>query len=147
MKNIKKILATFCVLVLPHAAMADTAAVVNPYGSFLQGDGVEVEMAQFATKNKDGLNDILLKITGAKAFNAGIDGKTLKYQAVHGGTGVDYQYEGKTRMIVRQPYGDSWSVIQVFLDGKTIDLSEDKPKSKEVNPLHLLTASQPSKSN
>lgn len=145
MNILKMMFAALVVVVASSVTAADTAPVVNPYGKFLVGDGVEVEMAQFATKNKDGLNDVLLKISGANAFNDGIDGKTFKYQAVHGGTGVDYQHEGKTRMIVRQPYGDSWYLIQVFLDGKTISLHEDKARSKEVRPLHLLTASQPPK--
>ena len=142
MKKLKIFLTALAIIAVSNGVLADAPPIVNPYGKLLEGDGVEVEMAQFATKNKDGLNDVLLKITGANAFNAGIDGKTLKYQAVHGGTGIDYQFEGKTRMIVRQPYGDSWSVIQVFLDGKTITLNEDKVQSKEVRPLHLLTASQ-----
>ena len=142
MKKLKMFLTALAMIAVSNTVLADGPPIVNPYGKFLEGDGVEVEMAQFATKNKDGLNDVLLKITGANAFNAGIDGTTLKYQAVHGGTGIDYQFEGKTRMIVRQPYGDSWSVIQVFLDGKTITLNEDKVRSKEIRPLHLLSASQ-----
>jgi len=142
MKKLKMFLTALAMIAVSNTVLADGPPIVNPYGKFLEGDGVEVEMAQFATKNKDGLNDVLLKITGANAFNAGIDGTTLKYQAVHGGTGIDYQFEGKTRMIVRQPYGDSWSVIQVFLDGKTITLNEDKVRSKEIRPLHLFLASQ-----
>ena len=140
----KLLIATFAACMafaLPAMSHAETP-VVNPYGKFLEGEEVEVEMAQFAAKNADGLYDVLLKMTGAAAFKAGIDGKTLKYQAVHGGSGVDYQAKGKTRMIVRQAYGDSWSVMQVFLDGKTITLSEIKARSKEVQPLHLLTASK-----
>jgi len=144
MKKLRTFLTALAMIALANTVLADDPPIVNPYGKFLEGDGVEVEMAQFATKNKAGLNDVLLKITGANAFNAGIDGKTLKYQAVHGGTGVDYQFEGKTRMISRPRYGDSWPVFQVFLDGKTITLNEDKGRSKEIRPLHLLTASQSS---
>ena len=121
------------------AAFAETTAVVNPYGTFLQGDDVEVEMAQMVAKNKDGLNDVILKITGASAFDAGIDGKTIKYQATHGGTGIDYKANGKVRMSVRNPYGNSWSMTQVFLNGKTISLHANQAQSKNVQPLHLLT--------
>ncbi len=132
------IVTTAMFLAMPVAAFAETA-VVNPYGKFLEGDEVEVEMAQFAARNTEGLYDVLLKMTGAAAFKAGIDGKTIKYQAVPGGTGVDYKVDGKVRMIARQPYGDSWSTMQVFLDGKTVTVSEVKARSKEVQPLHLLT--------
>ena len=76
-------------------------------------------------------------MTGANAYKEGIDGKTVKCQAVHGGTGVDYKCGGTTRMILRNPYGDWWSLTQVFLDGKTIDVTVDKDKSKEVLPSGL----------
>ncbi|WP_374348877.1 hypothetical protein [Chitinimonas sp.] len=127
-------------MLIHTGAHADMNPQVNPYGKFYEGDGVEIEMAQFASKNADGLYDVLLKISGQQAFNAGIDGKTYRYQAVPGGNGVDYQRDGKTRMILRQPYGDWWTLAEVFLDGKTISISEKKDKSKEVRPLHLLTA-------
>jgi hypothetical protein len=139
--NIFKAIMFVCSMSLTGAALAQ-APVVNPYGQFFEGDGVEIEMAQLAKKNADGLYDVLLKFTGKRAFNAGIDGKTLTYVAVHGGTGIDYQLNGKTRMIVRNPYGNSWRVMEVFLDGDTVAVAENKEKSKEVRPLHLLTASK-----
>ena len=144
--SIEKFKAFLAVLLISVAgtALAEDPTIVNPYGTFLEGDGVEVEMAQFKVKNKEGLYDVLLKISGANAFNAGIDGKTFKYHAVHGGTGIDYQRNGKNIMSVRQPYGNSWSTIEAYLDGKTISLTEDKRRSKEVLPLHLLTASKTS---
>ncbi|MDD3183336.1 MAG: hypothetical protein PHD48_11120 [Alphaproteobacteria bacterium] len=146
MNTITKILSVISLLFLPHLAMASTAPVMNPYGKFLSGNGLDVEMAQFAKKNKEGLYDVLLKMTGSEAFNAGIDGKTIKYEAVHGGTGIDYKLDGKTRMIVRNPFGDSWSIIQVFFGDKEISLGEDSARSKEVMPLHLLTAFKEDKS-
>lgn len=138
MKLLKSSIAAFSLLVLAGFAMAETV-VVNPYGKYLEGEDVEVEMAQFAGKNADGLYDVLLKMRGAAAFNAGIDGKTIKYRAVHGGSGVDYQLNGKTRMMMRQNNGAS--IFQVFLDGRTISVNEVKTRSQEVRPLHLLTAS------
>lgn len=144
MKLYPFLFAAMTLFALPQAHAGGPPAVVNPYGVFLEGDGVEIEMALYVDKNADGLRDVLLKITGPHAFNAGIDGKTFKYQAVPGGTGVDYQQAGKTRMIARNPWGNSWSLMEVFLDGKTITVQENKTKSKEVRPLHLLTASKAS---
>jgi len=139
MKSLLKTVLLVPALVFATGVFAADAAIVSPYGEFFIGDGVEVEMAEFVAKNEDGLKDVLLKMTGANAYNAGIDGKTIKYQAVPGGTGVDYQFEGKTRMLTR---GDTWGVTEVYLDGKTISLQEDPERSKEVLPLHLLTASK-----
>lgn len=139
MKSIIKLLLSITLLSSQLVQAQETEPVVNPYGQFLYGDGIEVEVAHLASKNADGLNDVLLKITGRQAFNAGIDGKVLLYQAVHGGTGIDYKNKGKTRLIVRNPYGDSWSLMQVFLNGKTILVYENSNKSKEVRPLHLHT--------
>lgn len=139
MKSIIKLLVSFAFLshALVHAQETETQ--VNPYGQFLYGDGVEVELAQLSRKNQDGLYDVLLKISGRQAYNAGIDGKVILYQAVHGGTGIDYKTKGKTRLIVRNPYGDSWGLMEVFLNGKTILVYENSNKSKEVRPLHLYT--------
>ena len=123
------------------SAMAEKV-IVNPYGQFLEGDGIEVEMATFASKNADGLYDVLLKITGKHAFNAGIDGKTLKYTAVNAGGGVNYKRDGMSVLIMRNPYGSSWQLMEIYLDGKTISVGSNSQKAKEVQPLHLLTASQ-----
>ena len=95
MKKIKAILTILSILILPTGAFADMKSEVNPYGKFLAGDGVEVEMAEFAEKNSDGLYDVLLKMTGANAYKEGIDGKTVKCQAVHGGT-ADSQEMGRS---------------------------------------------------
>jgi hypothetical protein len=119
-------------------APARPALALNPYGKFFTGDGVEVEMAQLAQKNKDGAYDVLLKISGANAFDAGIDGKTFRYSAAYGGDGFDYQRGGKTWFLVRRPSGGSWTIVEVFLNGKTIKLREDAAKSKQVMPTQLL---------
>ena len=44
MKKIKAILTILSILILPTGAFADMKSEVNPYGKFLAGDGVEVEM-------------------------------------------------------------------------------------------------------
>ena len=118
---------------------------VNPYGRFLVGEGVEVEMAEFTEKNDEGLRDVLLKVKGAGAFNAGIDGKTLRYHAVHGGTGIDYKLDGETRLLTRNPYDNWYSLMEVLVDGKTISVQEDTARSKDVKPLDLLTAAEEEK--
>jgi hypothetical protein len=139
MRFIQSILFAACVTI-PGLAAAQ-APVVNPYGQFLEGDGVEIEMAYFAAKNKDGLYDVLINMRGRKAFNAGIEGKTLKYTAVHGGSGINYQRNGKNIMSVRDSGGYSSGAMEVYLDGETIAVSENRGSSKQVMPLHLLTAS------
>ncbi len=142
MKSIINLIFSLFIFMFNSVHAEETPPVVNPYGQFLYGDGVEVEVAQLVTKNQDGLNDVLLKITGRQAFNAGIDGKVMLYQAVPGGTGVDYKNNGKTRFLVRNPYGDSWGLMEIFLNGKTILVYENNNKSKEVRPLHLYTEYQ-----
>lgn len=138
MKSLKSLFAACFLYAIAGFALAETV-VMNPYGKYLEGEDVEVEMAQFAAKNADGLYDVLLKMRGAAAFNAGIDGKTIKYRAVPGGSGVDYQLNGKTRMTMRLNNGVSY--FQVFLDGRGIAITEVRARSQEVRPLHLLTAS------
>jgi len=139
MKSIINLIICFFIFMNNSIQAQEISETVNPYGQFLYGDGVEVEVAHLASKNQDGLNDVLLKITGRQAFNAGIDGKVMLYQAVPGGTGIDYKNKGKTRLLVRNPYGDSWGLMEIFLNGKTILVYENNNKSKEVRPLHLYT--------
>jgi hypothetical protein len=118
---------------------------VNPYGMFFEGDGVSVEMATFTAKNTDDLHDVILKITGHAAAQAGIDGKAIKYSAVPAGTGTNFTFEKdgetRTRMVTRQSWG-SWSFFEVFLNGETFKVYKNNDKSKEVAPLHLLTAAK-----
>jgi hypothetical protein len=141
MKTLQHFLSVLT-LICATPVFADTPPIVNPYGRFYEGDGVEVEVAQFVAKNQHGLQDVLLKITGAHAFNDSIDGKTLKYQAIPGGNGINYQAAGKNRMMLRKGNDDALSVIHVFVDEKVISVSEDKARSKSVMPLHLLTEFQ-----
>ncbi len=122
---------------------------VNPYGVAFKSaqGGLEIEMAVYNKKNKHGLRDVLLKITGQAAHEAGIDGKVIRYNAVPGGSGVDYQYQnkGKTlnRMIKRKRWG--WNDMEVFLVNQTFKVYPDVASSSEVRPIHLLTAFQKAK--
>jgi len=137
----KRVSRFVCGLLMAFSAVswADTGAVLNPYGRALEGDGVEMEFAQFAKKNKDGLYDALIKMTGANAFAGGIDGATLRYEALPANSGINYRRNGQVVMTVRT-VGGGWSSQQVFLDGKTLAVHENKDRSKEVRPLHLLSA-------
>lgn len=127
-----------------HAAN-EAELAVNPYGKVYSGEGTTVEMAILKEKNADGLNDVLLKITGADAYDEGIDGKVLRYTAVHAGTGVNFNYSqgGKpyTRMVSRSAWG-SWTFFEVYLKDKTIHVALDEAASKESRPLHLVTEYQ-----
>jgi len=117
--------------------------IVNPYGQYFSGDGIEIEMATFTEKNESGLHDVLLKITGAPAEQAGIDQQVIRYVASPAGTGFDLQFEKdgswRTRMLSRNSWG-VWTFFEVFLNGKTLRVQADETKAKEIRPLHLLTA-------
>ncbi len=121
----------------------DAKSVVSPYGFKFVSEDMEVEMATFTEKNADGLNDVLLKITGPAAYEEGIDQKVIRYTAVPAGTGVDFTYKKDgadfTRMLSRQQWG-SWSFFELYLNNKTFKVYKNAEKSKEVKPLHLLTA-------
>lgn len=142
-KSLKILCALAFLATIPGAhAQGNDQPVVNPYGSAFEGEGVEIEMAQFVAKNKAGIRDVLLVMRGANAFNAGIDGKTLRYEAVPTANGVDYRRDGKTAMAVRNMVDGASGQIQVYLDGKTIPVGQDRSRSRDVQPLHLLTAAQ-----
>lgn len=136
------LLGLFCALLMALSASvrADTGPVLNPYGRWLVGDGVEVEFAQYAKKNQHGLYDALIKMTGVNAFSGGVDGETLRYEASHGpNNGINYRRNGQVVLAVRTN-GGGWSTMQVFLDSKSISVFEDKDRSGSVRPLHLLSA-------
>lgn len=117
---------------------------VNPYGIFYRSHptGLEIEMATLAKAGKNGLKDVILKISGAAAYDAGIDGKAIRYKAVPAGTGINYQYlkQGKwfTRMTQRDNFG--WDTLKLFVGNETYSLSIDKKSLSRVYPLHLYSA-------
>jgi hypothetical protein len=129
-------LALFAFLSTAHAQ--DEKPIVNPYGQYLAGDGLKIEIATFLDKNQHGLNDMLVKITGAAAYEAGIDGKTLRYTAEPAGTGYNLQRGGRNLMSVRSPYG-RWQQIEVYLAGRTYQVTPREEMAERVMPLHLLT--------
>lgn len=135
-------------------------ADVNPHGTIFVGPAlsnsdldlivksgskpaIEVEMALFTEKNGHGLNDVLLRITGAAAAAAGIDGKTLRYHTVPSGTGTDFRYfkggEERARLTTRDTWS-GWTTVQLHVDGKPYDLRAHPRGAADARPLHLLTA-------
>jgi hypothetical protein len=123
-------------------ATSKDALSVNPYGKYFTSSekDITVEMVLIDGKNEDGLQDALLKITGAEAHNEGIDGKVLRYKAVPAGTGTNFNYQknGKeaTRMLSRDSWG-SWKNFELFVNGKSFKVYGDSAKSKEVKPSQL----------
>lgn len=123
-----------------HDGAKAPGITVNPYGKFFadRDDDLQIEMALIEGKNANGLQDVLLKITGAAAYTEGIDGKVLRYTAVAAGTGTNFEFteNGKTftRMTTRE------GSFEVFVADKTFKVFADGTKAKEVRPLHLLTA-------
>lgn len=139
MKSLKQLWFAIILAVSSNAVLAADQVVMNPYGTLLSSSTLEVELAQFAQKNKDGLYDVLMKIRGSSAFIEGIDGKTIKYQAVPAAGGVDYVSNGVVRMTLRQPMGDTWSVMEVMLAGKRVPVRLQSGMSQDIQPLHMLT--------
>ncbi len=126
----------------PPAGPSETAASaleVNPYGKLYEGDGITIEMAMLAQKNAAGVNDVIMRISGAEAFNDGINGKVIQYTARPagaGGTGMDIvtQMNGAdyVRMTLRN---SSW---EVYLNSKSLRVSIDEEKSKHVDTKKLV---------
>jgi hypothetical protein len=140
--NTKTTLATaaaiaFATAVAPVYAQQKEKAVVNPYGQYLAGDGLKIEIATYLEKNQHGLNDMLVKVTGAGAYEAGIDGKTLRYAAEPMGTGYVLKRDGRNLLAVRSPYG-RWQQIEMYLAGRTYQVIAYENMADAVQPLHLL---------
>ena len=132
-------------LALGAAALAHAAdeIKVNPYGKFFSGDGLEVEFAQVMGENKAGLKDALVRIKGAEAFDAGVDGQVVYLTAANGGRGVDYQFKNedgdtRNRMSMRKTGYDNGESWEVYFGMKTIKLKYDEKKSKDVKPADML---------
>lgn len=147
---INRVYFVFCVVMVLFVQTQSFAQVssegvpvkiaVSPYGKFFKGDGLEVEMAVFNEKNRYGLQDVLLKFQGESAFAEDIDGKIIKYESTPAGSGVDFKYKKKkeirTRMMTRNHFGDK-SLVEVYLNGKTIKVILDEKRSKEIKTSDL----------
>ncbi|MGI9302625.1 MAG: hypothetical protein ACR2RB_07960 [Gammaproteobacteria bacterium] len=93
-------------------------------------------------KNEDRLKDILVKVTGQAAYEAGIDNKVIRYRASHGGNGVDYRYKKEdkwlTRLTTRKNWG--WQQFEIYFGRDSYTLRVDNLQSRDVRPVHLWTA-------
>ncbi|VAX26742.1 hypothetical protein MNBD_NITROSPIRAE01-251 [hydrothermal vent metagenome] len=138
------------IFVSSSAYAGDKAAIVSPYGKFLSDSSgfVQVELATFEEKNERGQRDVILKMKGFGPYEAGIDGKAIRYKTVPAGKGFDFRYEkdGKwlTRMTTREVWG-RWQSLEIYLDGTTYHVAVQAHESKRVRPLHLLNALKPKK--
>ncbi len=133
---------------------------VNPYGQVFVGPAtsdielalitaqhaapaLSAEVAEFNEKNSHGLNDVLIKLSGSAAYQAGIDGKVVRYFTVPAGRGQTFDYwsagREKTRMTSESPWGQ-WTLAQLYLNGKCVNVRLDNARSQEARPQHLLTA-------
>ncbi len=109
-----------------------SATEVNPFGKLYEGEGVTVEMAMLAQKNDDGLNDVLLRISGAEAFNEGINGKVIKYVARPASRdGVDFVTQVNGADYVRMLSRDR--SFEVYLGHKSYPVWLNETKSKDVD--------------
>lgn len=115
---------------------------VSPYGKVYEGIDVVLEMAELTEKNEFGLQNVVMKVKGPAAFEAGIDGKSIKYVTKSGfGGGTDFVYKvgdsEPVRMILRN--SSEGELARVFLkDNKAIDLKLNRQKSKKLCPSSLL---------
>lgn len=119
----------------------ESPKAVSPYGKVFDGEGITVEMATVVAKNQVGQNDVLLKISGAPAFEAGIDGQVIRYftkAGYQGGTDFTYKENGQepVRMIFRTTHeGDS---VRVFLkNDQAYDVKVNPKRSKALCPAAL----------
>lgn len=115
---------------------------INPYGEILTGDELKVELVYMKEKNEYDLYDVLLKITGEPARQAGIEGKVIKYDAIPQGFPGDFDYRLKlgdteqTRVQVRL-VGNRHYFTVVFGEKKyTVDF--DQQLTRDADPRRLL---------
>lgn len=136
----------------PAAQAPDTMAVneaecqapemLSPYAKVFVGPDILVEMTTLNAKNSEGMNDVLLRMRGPAAFDAGLDGQVTRYGQRPGPNGgVDVIYKNKAgqepvRMIFRTDHeGD---MVRVFLkDDKPYDLKLDAKRSKALCPAEI----------
>lgn len=144
--------AILCTLLLTLPALAGPDQV-SKYGKVLKSaqGGLTVEMATYKQKNKHGLNDVLVRITGQPADLAGIDGQIARLEAVPGGTGFDLKYKkaGKSynRISSRTRWG-SWEMLEMYIGNQTYKLYVDDKASASLDALSLekvFTGKKPNK--
>lgn len=140
----KKIIALFTLVLSGFLTAAVSAeANVNPYGALLIGDGIKVEMAKLSDKNEHGLNDVVVRLSGEAAYDAGYDGKYFLLKAVPAGTGFDLRLPNGDNMMGNRQRGGwfgSWTSLDIYLGTKSIALM--KVEGESINGQHLYGAYQ-----
>jgi hypothetical protein len=140
MKRLIGSLTLLCLSLLYISAASADDLKLSPYGKvFVGSQGLVVEIATVDAKNKDGLHDALIRITGSAAHDAGIDGQVIMHEAIPAGTGFDYVAKDIHRMSSRSSWG-SWDFFEVHLGGKSYDVGYDDKKSKELKVADLQKA-------
>ena len=140
MKRLIGSLTFFCLSLLYITVASGDDLKLSPYGKvFVGSQGLVVEIATVDAKNKDGLHDALIRITGSAAHDAGIVGFVIMHVAIPAGTGFDYVAKDIHRMSSRSAWG-SWDFFEVHLGGKSYDVGYDDKKSKELKVADLLKA-------
>jgi hypothetical protein len=123
---------------------ADCAAPrsLSPYAKVFVGPDILVEMATANSKGESGMNDVLLRMRGPAAFDAGLDGQVTRYHQRPGANGgVDVVYrtpagQEPVRMIFREDH--EGEMVRVFLkDDKPYDLKLDAKRSKVLCPAEI----------
>jgi hypothetical protein len=116
------------------AAPCPPAKNLTAYGKVYEGMGITVEMGTFRAKNALGEQDVLLRIQGAPADEAGIDGQVSRYLTKPGFSGgLDFTYNDHGQEPVRMIYrtNSEGEVVRVFLkDGKPFNLQLNAKRTK-----------------
>ncbi|MDH5178980.1 MAG: hypothetical protein OEZ39_02725 [Gammaproteobacteria bacterium] len=142
----KKVITTLALSLLSVAgATADEA--LSKYGKVYENRQAQltVELVPYQEKNKAGLQDVLIRISGPDAEADGIDGKIIRYRPVHAGTGVNFQYHDTkdNKWYNRMGSRAGWwgaDFYEVWLGNKTIKVWLNGNASSLLNTKHFLTA-------
>lgn len=146
MKNVLcfGVVCTFCALA-PQFTFAQSTGKeckVSEHGQVFKSvdGGLTVELAVCQGKNDDGLQDALIRITGAPAEEEGINKKVIFHKAEHAGTGYDFiaNKDGKDfhRMMTRESWG-SWKNFDLYVDQKSYKIYPDLKETKKFKTSQL----------
>ena len=136
----KKLLMSLALLLSVGFATASQDYEVSPYGEVFVGDGVRVELARFKAKNEHDMNDVIVRVSGRLAYDAGMDGEVFRLKAIPAGTGFNLQRPDGRNLIGSRARGGwlgTWTDIKIYLNNQSIDLVKTP---EDLNALHLLGA-------
>lgn len=114
---------------------------LSPYARVFVGDGVTVEMATLKAANGEGQNDVILRLRGPAAFEAGLDGESRPYRTkagFYGGTDYVFEANGQENVRFIARTGPEGEYYKVFLkDEKALDVKVDTKRSRQLCPSEL----------